>query len=168
MSRSESKRSFLARLFSGVDLLEMLQTLLVEHVMTACPITIESSKAAHEVVSVFYEMRFRHLLVTEGRQLVGVISDRDVGRLFGLEGSADPRDLKHLTAADLMSRDLITVTPQTPLPEALRLLVDNGINCLPVVGQGTLLGILTTTDLYLVLEQLLETARLSRAVQPVS
>ena len=127
--------------------------------MTPCPESVEPTRTAGEVVRVFYEMRFRHVLVTENRQLVGVISDRDVGRLFGINGSADPRDLQHLTARDLMSSDLITVSPQTPLSEAVRRLVDHGINCLPVVNQGIPLGIVTTTDLYLVLEQLLESAR---------
>ena len=54
-----------------------------------------------------------------------------------------------------MSTDLITVSPETSLLEAVRLIVENGISCLPVVEHGRAIGILTTTDLYLALEQLL-------------
>jgi acetoin utilization protein AcuB len=165
MSRCETKRSFLDQLFRGVDLVAMLQSLSAEHVMTVCPTAVEPNTPAHQVVRLFYELQFRHLLVTENRQLVGVISDRDAARLFGLEGSANPHDLQTYTARDLMSTDLLTVTPQTPLCEAVRVLLDNGINCLPVVSQGIPLGILTTTDLYLVLEQVLESARSARLEQ---
>jgi acetoin utilization protein AcuB len=167
MSRIEAKRAFLGKLLSGTELLAMLRTLSVENVMTPCPESVEPTRTAGEIVRVFYEMRFRHVLVTENRKLVGVISDRDLGRLFGINGSADPRDLQHLTARDLMSTDLVTVGPQAPLSEAVRQLVDHGINCLPVVHQGIALGILTTTDLYLVLEQLLESARSEAAAEAV-
>jgi len=163
MSRTDDKRAFLGKLLAGRDLPFLLKRLSAEHVMTPCPVCVEPAKTAGEVLEVFYEMRFRHILVTENRELVGVISDRDLGRLFGINGSADPRDLKHLTARDLMSTDLVTAQAKTPLGEAVQQLVDHGINCLPVVRDCIPLGILTTTDLFIVLEQLLLAARSSDA-----
>jgi acetoin utilization protein AcuB len=168
MQRIESKRNFLAKLLSVAALPTLLKTLSAGHVMTTGPVSVEPQTSAGELMTVFYEMRFRHLLVTENGLLVGVISDRDVGRLFGINGSANPRDLQRLTARDLMSTDLITVEPHTPLSEAVRRIVDHGINCLPVVHEGIPLGILTTTDLYLALEQLLESARSLAEVEPAA
>jgi len=52
------------------------------------------------------------------------------------------------TVADVMTRDLLTVTPETPLPEAIQLLANNRISGLPVVTtEGELKGILSEADL---------------------
>ncbi|MEM1021481.1 MAG: CBS domain-containing protein [Cyanobacteria bacterium P01_D01_bin.71] len=52
------------------------------------------------------------------------------------------------TVADVMTRDLFTVTPKTPLPEAIQLLAQNRISGLPVVtDEGKLTGILSESDL---------------------
>ncbi|MEM9006251.1 MAG: CBS domain-containing protein [Cyanobacteria bacterium P01_F01_bin.86] len=52
------------------------------------------------------------------------------------------------TVADIMTRDLLTVHPETPLQEAIQLLAKNRISGLPVVSQdGDLVGILSESDL---------------------
>ena len=52
------------------------------------------------------------------------------------------------TVADIMTRELLTVQPETPLPEAIQLLADNRISGLPVVTTaGELVGILSESDL---------------------
>ena len=58
----------------------------------------------------------------------------------------NPAKLKK-NISSLMTRDLITATPETPLKEAKELMSSNGINCLPVVEGKKLIGIITTNDL---------------------
>ena len=63
-----------------------------------------------------------------------------------------------------MSTDLLTVGPCTALLEAVEVMVDQGINCLPVVAGDQPLGILTSTDLHLIIEQLLQSASVEQPV----
>jgi CBS domain len=78
----------------------------------------------------------------DGTALAGVLSDRDAFRAL-----AQQADLATLTVANVMRREVQTVTMSTPLGEAARLLIRNRINCLPVMDGSQLAGIVTTTDL---------------------
>lgn len=127
-------------------------------VMTANPICISPDTTLLELVKLFHAKEFRHPLVTDANgQLVGVVSDRDVIRCFGPGRYPDQNVLEGVTAAEIMSRDLVTLAPDAPLEQAIELICGYGINCLPVVEGTKLVGILTSTDLYVVLETLLQT-----------
>ena len=113
-----------------------------------------------ELVKILNERGHRHLLVTdETNRLVGVVSDRDIGRCFGPGKYPDEEALKQITAGELMSTNVITIDPDAPLQSAVGLMVEHGISCLPVLMGGGVVGILTDTDLRLVLEILLQTLR---------
>ena len=131
--------------------------LLVRQVMTPAPNCVSGSVSALEVVRMFHAKEFRHVLVTDQQgRLSGVISDRDVIRCFGLDRSQLKEQLSNVTAAELMSTDLVTISPSRPVTEAVRLMVGEGISCLPVLAEGVLVGILTNTDLHVLLEMLLQ------------
>lgn len=132
------------------------ERLLVGKVMTCNPITISPHATVLELVQLFHAKEFRHPLVTDAEGcLVGVVSDRDVIRCFG-PGKYPPEEvLTSITTSEIMSTDLVTTSPDASLESAVELLFGYGISCLPVATGGKLVGILTTTDLYLVLEELL-------------
>lgn len=155
VNRAEQKRDSLQLAFEQAAQAQRLHALAVGDVMTRNPHSVCISTTAAKLVQHFHERRFRHFLVVEEGQLVGVISDRDVIRLFGLDDFPERNSLEALTAGELMSTDLVTVEADTSLVQAVELIVENGISCLPVVENGQAIGILTTTDLYLALEQLL-------------
>lgn len=158
MDSTDFKRAVFDEVLASATV-ELAQPLTIAQVMTRRPICIEPSVTAYELVQLFHAKRFRHLLVADGdSKLVGVISDRDVLRCFGLDGAPGRERLEAITAADLMSTDVITIQPETTLAEAVNILLTHGINCLPVVSAGKLCGIVTSTDIYLVLERLLERA----------
>lgn len=155
MNRAEQKRDCLHAAFEQAADAHRLHALTAADVMTRQPQCVSTRTTAAELVQHFHERRFRHFLVVENDKLVGVISDRDVIRLFGLEDFPERNSLEALTAGELMSTDLVTVEASTSLVHAVELIVENGISCLPVVANGRAIGILTATDLYLALEQLL-------------
>ena len=165
MSAFQAKREQLRKFLAESGLFD-LQRLQVANVMTPRPISISPDLTALDLVELFYEKRFRHLLVAENDRLVGVISDRDVRGCLGVGDGADPDKLLQIRAVDLMSTDLVTAPPGAPLQQAVALMVEQGINCLPVIAGDRLVGILTSTDLYLLLYELLQSARLTPAEQP--
>ncbi len=132
----------------------------VGQVMTRRPTCTAADTAVLSLVKLFHQNQYRHKCVTDpdGR-LLGVISDRDVLRCFG-PGKYPQQDiLGKITAGEIMSADLITVEPECSIDCALDLLLEHGIGCLPVVSEGTLVGIVTTTDLHVFLQMLLQTLR---------
>lgn len=83
--------------------------------------------------------RTHHLVVTEGKNVVGVVSDRDVG--------ARALDRKATTVAEVMTSQVKTAPPNATVRQVANLLRGHIIGCLPVVDKGRLVGIVTITDL---------------------
>ena len=162
MDRTTLKRNQIHAAFELLHRENRLAALAVEQIMTVNPFCVARNETAYDLVKMVHANCFRHLLVSDGDELVGVISDRDIILCFDFHTPPSNEHLKTITAADLMSTDLITVGPLTPVVEAIRLMIDCGINCLPVVLEKRPVGILTSTDMFLTLEQLLTTLRASR------
>jgi acetoin utilization protein AcuB len=132
-------------------------------VMTADPVCITAQASVLDLVRMFHAKAFRHLLVADDAgRLLGVISDRDVLRCLGPD-TADPAQLTRIAAGDLMSTDLVTISRNTPVAQAIGLMVDQGISCLPVLEGQRPVGIMTSTDLHVLLQVLLQTARVTGA-----
>lgn len=156
MDRLDIKRDQIADALDGLKTFGQADGLLAGHVMTAAPNSVLPEMSFLELVDQFHEKQSRHLLVTTADgQLVGVLSDRDVIRCLGPEKKPDLVALRAIRVADIMSTDLVTIGPQTPLEQAIALMLDQGINCLPVLREGELVGILTNSDLQVVLQVML-------------
>jgi diguanylate cyclase (GGDEF)-like protein len=136
-----SKRQQLLQALMGDSELLLKNRLEVRHLMTRQPVVVPPTMTFEEIAAVMKQRRLHHLLVC-GRtgELLGVISDRDLGPLRGA------------TAQQLMSYPPLTCTPETPLGAAITYLINEHISCLPVVDNGRLCGVLTTTDLVLTLQ----------------
>jgi len=98
--------------------------------------------------------RIRHLPVVEGSRLVGIISERDLFRsslaqALGYGGQASRDLMKNLRIKDIMVKEVITVGPETALCEAVRLMMDRKVGCIPVVEDNCLVGLITETDIML-------------------
>ena len=83
------------------------------------------------------------LLVMDGAQLVGVFSERDYTRKIALQGLSS----KDTHVADIMSRNVIAVTPQTRTRDCMALMREKRIRHLPVVDKNTVLGMISIRDL---------------------
>jgi acetoin utilization protein AcuB len=90
--------------------------------------------------------KFRALPVLEDGKLVGIVTDRDLREHEGLAGTAaDYLEWTKVTAA--MTPNPMTVSPESLTLEVARLLLEQKIGSLPVVDNGKLVGIVTTSDL---------------------
>ena len=79
----------------------------------------------------------------EGR-LIGLVTHRDLLHLLSQGMRTQPA--KPLTVRDVMKTELQTVSSSTPTLDALEIMQNNGVGCLPVVDDGRLVGILTSFD----------------------
>jgi CBS domain-containing protein len=96
--------------------------------------------------------RIRHLPVLEGKTLVGILSERDLFRsslvtALGHEPSKTRDVMKAIRIQDVMVRNLITISPEADIKEAVQLMLKHKIGCVPVVADGELLGLVTETDI---------------------
>jgi acetoin utilization protein AcuB len=112
--------------------------MLISRLMTYGAETVSSHDSLQTVASMMQRGGFRRVPVVDDGKLVGIISDRDVRAHGGY------LELTKVTAA--MTSDPKTVTPQMSVEDAARLMIAHKIGGLPVVENGNLVGIITTTD----------------------
>ncbi len=112
--------------------------MLISRLMTYKPTTVSSQDNLQTAATMMERGGFRRVPVVDGDTLVGIISDRDVRRHVGYLQSTK------ITAA--MTPDPKTVTPKMSVEDAARLMISHKIGGLPVIEEGKLVGILTTTD----------------------
>ena len=112
--------------------------MLISRLMTNSPVTVSPRDTLQAAMSLMARGKFRRLPVVEGEQLVGIVTDRDIRAHQGYLHSTK------VTAA--MTSDPMTVTPKQTVEDAARLMIAHKIGGLPVVEDGKLLGVVTTTD----------------------
>ena len=128
--------------------------MLVRDRMTPNPTTITDEMSVKDALELVRGHRFRHLpVVDESGTLVGITTEKDL--VYG-SPSADVSLsvfeidylLSRMKVAQIMKRDVLTVSPDLPIEEAARVRVDHRIGCLPVVEGGELVGIISDTDIF--------------------
>jgi len=125
--------------------------LTVNDLMTIIPNTVTPQSTLRQVVEVMKTQACRQLPVLENGKLVGIITDRDVRLVMNspliLHGRwQDEEILDSITAENCMTPDPIVVFPDTPAYQAAAMLSSYKFGALPVVDNGTLVGIITVTD----------------------
>lgn len=118
------------------------RSMIVEQLMTRDVITISPSTPIQEAEKIMQEKNIRRLLVVENSKPVGIIVYRD---MIGALNS--PTILKETPIEWVMTRKLITTSPDTSVTEAIQTLRRHKINALPVIDGDTLVGIITVVDL---------------------
>jgi CBS domain-containing membrane protein len=130
-----------------------MEELRVRDIMTHEVTTLKRNDKLTRADDIMQLGRIRHLPVLddEADQLVGIVSQRDLfrgalARALGYGQHAQRKVLEALLVKEVMSTDVLTTTPDTPLVEAARVLMERKIGCLPVVEDGHLVGIVTEAD----------------------
>jgi CBS domain-containing protein len=115
-------------------------------------ITVSAKDTFYQAMNFIRKQGIRHLPVVEGKRVVGIVTDRDI-RQASASGatSLTVHELHYLldkiTVAEIMTKKVITTTPETDARDAARLLLQHKIGGLPVVRGDELVGIITETDL---------------------
>ena len=113
----------------------------VQDVMTGNVKTIAPTAAADEAWSTMRLNRIHHLVVTKGRRVAGVLSERDAGGPRGAAVRANK------AVADLMTAPAVTVEPTMTVRQAANVMRGRSVGCLVVVDAGHAIGIVTVSDL---------------------
>jgi len=118
------------------------------------PVTITPEASFYEARHLIHDKGVRHVpVVDKNNMLVGIVTDRDIREAAPSDATLlSVQELNYLlgklkVSSFMTPKDkLITITPDTLIEEAVQLMHDNKIGCLPVVEQGKLYGIFTETD----------------------
>lgn len=135
--------------------------MLVREHMTPNPVTTTPDASVTEALRLMRERKIRRLpVVNSHHRLVGIVSDKDLlhaspSPATSLAVWEIPELLSRLKIDKVMTREVITVADETPLEEAARIMADKHIGGLPVMSGETLVGIITETDLFKILLELL-------------
>ena len=125
--------------------------MLVRRKMHKDLVTVTKGERMTVAKKIMKEKNIRHLPVVEGKKLVGLVTNMDIRKAEASPAtSLEIRELHYLldklTVGEIMTRNVITISPDISVEEATTLLHDNKIGCLPVVEDGNLVGILTEND----------------------
>jgi acetoin utilization protein AcuB len=128
--------------------------MLVGDRMTSPPITVTADTSIDRALELMREQQVRRFpIVSKGNRLVGIVSEKDL--LYASPSPATtlsvyeiPYLLSKIKMRDLMTQEVITVTRDTPLEEAARIMADNKVGGLPVVEGDKVVGIITETDIF--------------------
>jgi CBS domain-containing protein len=131
----------------------------VRDTMTEDPRSIGASEPVVDAARLMREQHVGSLPVTDNERLVGMITDRDITTRVVAE-AADPRTI---SVGDVFSRNLISVEPDQDLDEALRLMAHHQVRRLPVIENGSLVGIVAQADI-----ALRENAKTGELVEAIS
>ncbi|MFO0775683.1 MAG: CBS domain-containing protein [Nitrospiraceae bacterium] len=120
-----------------------------KQIMSAPVLTIAGSKPMLDAVQVMHDKHVRHLGVTDGEEIVGILSIRDVARYCADTASGPVKALNDVYSplTVLMSRAIETLDSQKTVAEAARWMASQRIGSVFVVEAGELVGIVTETDL---------------------
>lgn len=114
----------------------------VSEIMTNAAVIDQSDDTLAEAARKMWQQQTGSLLVMDGEDLVGIITERDV-----LKAVARGVRVEETQIAEVMSKDLVTVGPGTSLREAAKVMADRWIRHLPVVDGGKVVGIMSQRDL---------------------
>lgn len=130
----------------------------VEQFMAVDLFTVRPQDILDLAASLMHWRHVRHVPVEDdGGHLIGIVSHRDLIELLA-KGKFTSAPVQ---VSDIMKTDLVTVKPDTPTLQALALMRERDIGCLPVVKDGRLVGIVTAHDFLTVSAKLLEEKLLS-------
>jgi len=123
-------------------------------------VTISKDERMTVAKKLLKEKNIRHLPVVEGKKLIGLVTNMDIRKAEASPAtSLEIRELHYLldklTVGEIMTRNVITISPDISVEEAAILLHDNKIGCLPVVEDGNLVGIITENDVMEILIEVL-------------
>ncbi|MDN3255789.1 oxidoreductase [Streptomyces sp. alain-838] len=115
----------------------------VRDIMTGHPVTVEPQTSVTAVARIMRDRDLGAVLVTDGDELRGLVTDRDLV----IRSVAEGGDPERTTVAGACSDDLVTVRSDDELDHAVELMRDHAVRRVPVVDDGRPVGIVSLGDL---------------------
>lgn len=128
--------------------------MIVSRCMSKHPITVSEDTSVPEAQAIMRREKVNRLPVFNKKgDLAGIVTFNDLAQALPSHGTAlDIYELHYLIAkvkvADIMKKNVLTITEDVPVEEAARIMSDNDISGLPVMRDGKLVGIITESDLF--------------------
>ena len=124
----------------------------ISSIMTQDVITLSLKDSLYSAEKRMKTNHIRHMPVVDDDKLIGLISLSDLQRIsfidaYSKEGTEDTPVYNMLSIKDMMIKNPLTASPKTTILEVSKLLASKEFHSLPVVEDGKLVGIITTTDL---------------------
>ncbi|ADK79504.1 CBS domain-containing protein [Sediminispirochaeta smaragdinae] len=137
----------------------------VSRVMTHNPFTISDDTAVADAMALIHKEKVHRLPVLDKeRKLVGIVSEKDL--LYASPSPASTLSVYEMSALlarlkvkKVMTKEVITVTEQTLIEDAARIMVDKNVGGLPVMRDGLLVGIITESDIFKLFSELFGTRK---------
>ena len=130
---------------TAVKYSHLLQNVTVGDMMSSPVTTVPPTMPLSTVIGMMYSSKHLGFPVIERDTLIGIITLADVNRTSSIDREA-------MQVRDIMTRDLITLPPETPVIDALRIMSAQNFGRIPIVQDGKILGIVTRTDILKVTE----------------
>jgi acetoin utilization protein AcuB len=120
--------------------------------MSRNPVTMQPTESLLDAAVLMRSSGFRHVPIVSEGKLVGMLSDRDIARLTPsmlLPHSASEHNqvMEQTVIGKVMTRNLATTTPETPLLAASEMFVTGKLGSMAVLEDGALVGIITVRDM---------------------
>ncbi|UOK42706.1 MULTISPECIES: CBS domain-containing protein [Flavobacterium] len=125
----------------------------VSTIMTQNVVKLNLTDDLTKAESLFKEHKIRHIPVVSGNKILGMLSYTDLLRISYADAADDEDEIIDVTVYNMfsieqvMSKKVITVTPETTIKETAEILANNEFHAVPVCEGDLLVGIVTTTDL---------------------
>ena len=105
-------------------------------------ITVSPEVSVMELANTITSRKIGAVVVLDGDRLAGIVSERDVVKAVSQHGAT----ALDLTAADIMTKAVTTATPRTTMDEAMAMMDAGYFRHLPVLDEGTMVGIISVRD----------------------
>ncbi|MEV0558250.1 MULTISPECIES: CBS domain-containing protein [unclassified Streptomyces] len=115
----------------------------VRDIMTSAPVTVEPQSSVTAVARLMRDQNIGDVLVMDGGQLRGLVTDRDLV----VRAIAEGGDPEQTTVSGVCSSDLVTVGPEEDLDRAVELMREHSVRRIPVVDGGRPVGVVALGDL---------------------
>ncbi|HMO18772.1 MAG TPA: CBS domain-containing protein [Oligoflexia bacterium] len=132
---------------AAIEKRKLERVFFAEHIMTSPVKTLDSSTSLEEAINFIQENRFRHIpVVSDSGHLLGIVSDRDLFKHYFQvkEGMTNLVD----NISGLIRTRILTATPDTHLREIAKIMFEERIGAMPILGpEDGLAGIITRSDI---------------------
>ncbi len=115
----------------------------IREVMTPNPRVLDADDTVQEAARLMRDEDIGDVVVVDGDRLRGIVTDRDIV----IRAIADGKSAKSVKLGDVCSAEVVTLSPDDPIDEAVRLMCEHAVRRLPVVDGGRPTGIVSMGDL---------------------